>query len=80
MQTMAGIQQVLLPFYKEIYMSTFLIVPAAASPTCRPSVRHAAFIASLKGKFHQTLLSEMSLTGIEVLVEKLLPKILGRLG
>ena len=32
-----------------------------------------------KGNSHQTLLSEMSLPRIEVLMEKLLPKILGRL-
>ena len=35
---------------------------------------------SLKGNSHQTLLSEMSLPGVEVPIEKLLPKILGRLG
>ena len=35
---------------------------------------------NLKGNSHQILLSEMSLPGIEVLIEKLLPKILGRLG
>ena len=34
----------------------------------------------IKGNSHQILLSEMSLPGIEVLIEKLLPKILGRLG
>ena len=34
----------------------------------------------LKGNSHQILLSEMSLPGIEVPIEKLLPKILGRLG
>ena len=34
----------------------------------------------LLGNSHQILLSEMSLPGIEVLIEKLLPKILGRLG
>ena len=34
----------------------------------------------LKGNSHQILLSEMSLPGIEVHIEKLLPKILGRLG
>ena len=34
----------------------------------------------LKGNSHQILLSEMSLPGVEVLIEKLLPKILGRLG
>ena len=33
-----------------------------------------------KGNSHQIILSEMSLPGIEVHVEKLLPKILGRLG
>ena len=33
----------------------------------------------LKGNSHQILLSEMSLPGVEVLIEKLLPKILGRL-
>ena len=33
----------------------------------------------LKGNSHQILLSEMSLPGIEVLIEKLLPKVLGRL-
>ena len=32
----------------------------------------------LEGNSHQILLSEMSLSGIEVLIEKLLPKILGR--
>ena len=34
----------------------------------------------LKGNSRQILLSEMSLPGIEVLIGKLLPKILGRLG
>ena len=34
----------------------------------------------LKGNSHQILLSEMSLPGVEVLIEKLLPQILGRLG
>ena len=33
-----------------------------------------------KGNSHQILLSEMSLPGVEVLNEKLLPKLLGRLG
>ena len=33
-----------------------------------------------KGNSYQILLSEMSLPGVEVLIEKLLPKILGRLG
>ena len=32
------------------------------------------------GNSHQISLSEMSLPGVEVLIEKLLPKILGRLG
>ena len=36
-------------------------------------------VVSLKGNSHQILLSEISLPGIEVLIEKLLPKILGRL-
>ena len=36
--------------------------------------------SNLKGNSHQILLSEMSLPGIEVLTEKLLPKILVRLG
>ena len=35
---------------------------------------------NLKGNSHKILLSEMSLPGDEVLIEKLLPKILGRLG
>ena len=35
---------------------------------------------SLKRNSHQSLLSEMSLPGIEIQTEKLLPKILGRLG
>ena len=35
---------------------------------------------TLKGNSHQILLSEMSLPGVEALIEKLLPKILGRLG
>ena len=34
----------------------------------------------LKRNSHQILFSEMSLPGVEVLIEKLLPKILGRLG
>ena len=34
----------------------------------------------LKGNSHQVLLSEMSLPGVEVRIEKLLPNILGRLG
>ena len=33
----------------------------------------------LKGNSHQILLSEMSLPGVEVLIEKFLPNILGRL-
>ena len=36
--------------------------------------------AILKGNSHQILLSEMSLPGVEVPIEKLLPEILGRLG
>ena len=35
---------------------------------------------TLKGNSHQILLSEMSLPEVEVLIEKLLRKILGRLG
>ena len=35
---------------------------------------------ALKGDSHQILLSEMSLPGVEVPIEKLLPRILGRLG
>ena len=43
--------------------------------------RSTAFpVKSLEGNSHQILLSEMSLPGVEVLIEKLLPKILGRLG
>ena len=38
------------------------------------------FILQLKKNSHQVLLSEMSLPGIKVLIEKLLSKILGRLG
>ena len=38
------------------------------------------WLVRLKGNSHQILLSEMSLPGIEVHIEKLLPKILGRLG
>ena len=38
------------------------------------------FTKCLKGNSHQILLSEMSLPGVEVQIEKLLPKILGRLG
>ena len=34
----------------------------------------------LKGNSHRILLSDMSLPGMEVRIEKLLPKILGRLG
>ena len=34
----------------------------------------------LKGNSHQILFSEMSLPGVKVPIEKLLPKILGRLG
>ena len=37
-------------------------------------------ITILKGNSHRILLSEMSLPRVEVLIEKLLPKILGRLG
>ena len=37
-------------------------------------------VQQLKGNSHQILLSEMSLPGVEVLIEKLLPGILGRLG
>ena len=35
---------------------------------------------SLQGNSHQILLSEMSLPGVEVLIEKFLPKIVGGLG
>ena len=35
---------------------------------------------SVKGELSPNLLSEMSLPGIEVLIEKLLPKIIWRLG
>ena len=38
------------------------------------------YISILQGNSHQILLSEMSLPGVEVPSEKLLPKILGRLG
>ena len=38
------------------------------------------FSLYLKGDSHQILLSEMSLPGIEVLIEKLLSKVLGILG
>ena len=38
------------------------------------------FEKQLKGYSHQILLSEMSLPGVEELVGKLLPKILGRFG
>ena len=41
---------------------------------------HRIFAGGLKGNSHQILLSEMSMPGVEVLIEKLLPKILGRLG
>ena len=43
---------------------------------------HVALLVriNLNGNSHQILLSEMSLRGIEVLIEKLLPKILGILG
>ena len=45
-----------------------------------PRVYTALKHLSLKGNSHQVLLSEMSLPGVEVLIDKLLPKILGRLG
>ena len=38
------------------------------------------YFVILKGNSHQILLSEMSLPGIEELIEKMVPKILGRLG
>ena len=38
------------------------------------------YCSILKGNSHQILLSEMSLPGVEVLIEKLLPTIIGRLG
>ena len=41
---------------------------------------HFCKSTNLKGSSHQILLSEMYLPGIEVCIEKLLPKILGRLG
>ena len=41
---------------------------------------HAKTECSLKGNSHLFLLSEMSLPEVEVLIEKLLPKILRRLG
>ena len=37
-------------------------------------------LTTLNGELSPNLLSEMSLPGVEVLVEKWLPKILGRLG
>ena len=37
-------------------------------------------VAPVKGNSHQILLSEISLPGIKVLIEKLLRNILGRLG
>ena len=46
----------------------------------RPETRSKSSYFSLKGDSYQILLSEMSLPGIEVLIEKWLPKILGRLG
>ena len=48
-------------------------------PTSVP-MRHEWSEHDLKGNSHQILLSEMSLSGVEVLIEKLMPKILGRLG
>ena len=44
------------------------------------AISHEMSCNTLKGNSHRILLSEMSLPGIEVLIEKLLPKILGRLG
>ena len=45
------------------------------------TLEHSAstLFRNLKGNSHQILLSEMSLPGIEVLIEKLLPQILVRL-
>ena len=40
---------------------------------------HIRIVVILNGNSHQILLSEMSVPWIEVLLEKLLPKILGRL-
>ena len=43
-------------------------------------VRNLADLGFLKGNSHQILLSEISPPGIEVLIEKLLAKILWRVG
>ena len=43
-------------------------------------MRHECSEHDLKGNSHQSLLSEMSLPGVEVVIEKLRTKILGRLG
>ena len=49
------------------------------SPASVP-MRHECSEHDLKGNSHQISLSEMSLPGVEVVIEKLITKILGRLG
>ena len=50
-----------------------------ANPELGAEVHAVHGLIPLKGNSHQILLSEMSLPGIKVLIEKLLPKILSRL-
>ena len=45
-----------------------------------PKIQTLVKFETLKGNSYQILLSEMSLPRVEVLIEKLLPKVLGRLG
>ena len=52
-------------------------------PTCPIAIAIAIAkleLCELKGNSHQILLSGLSLPGVKVLIEKLLPKILGRFG
>ena len=49
-------------------------------PPASVPMRHECSEHDLKGNSHRILLSEMSLPGVEVVIEKLRTKILGRLG
>ena len=54
--------------------------PTDTYSTVYQYIQQSKACVNLKGNSHQILLSEMSLPGVEVLIKKLLPKILGRLG
>ena len=55
-----------------IYVYPFLYLLTTKSNVATPSVKIINHHATLKGNSHQILLSEMSLPGVKVLIEKLL--------